>query len=527
MRPKILFSNVTKSFNLYNKQSDKLLEILSFKKEKKDTFNAVRNISFEIYEGESVGIVGLNGSGKSTMCNLLAQVTLPTSGSVEINGETSLIAIAAGLNNSLSGIENIELKCLMHGLKKSEIEQLKPKIIEFADLGKFIHQPVKNYSSGMKSKLGFAISVHMNPDIMIIDEALSVGDPTFYQKCIDKMNQFREQGKTIVFISHSLSQVDDFCDRVLWMNFGQIKKFGETKEVLTEYREFINWFNKLTEEQKIIYRTEMLAEQYKEKKADLNNEAVFNKKVKKGKSGFIFQLSLLVFAVLMSAALMFGAQPVEGLARVWNETFKQETQTENINEKITSKTINKNGIIVVEQSYLYDNQDLNQQVGQALFLDDVFVKELVGDSYKATVNGGSVYIPKEDILVIGEHLPKTNHQLEEFIPMFPKQFADSCQYFLSFLNMDADQVKTSIRENPIEELNMLKYANYDARYNISQENIAQSITISNINISIPEFNDITNSVTAMQDNYYYFKTKYFQVLIDIFSRELTFIVNNN
>ena len=369
MRPKILFSNVTKSFHLYDKQSDKLLEILSFKKEKKDTFNAVRNISFEIYEGESIGIVGLNGSGKSTMCNLLAQVIPPTSGNIEINGETSLIAISAGLNNSLSGIENIELKCLMHGLKKSEIEQLKPKIIEFADLGKFIHQPVKNYSSGMKSKLGFAISVHINPDIMIIDEALSVGDQTFYQKCMDKMNQFKEQGKTIIFISHSLSQVESFCDRVLWMNFGEIKKFGETKEILKEYRDFINWFNKLTEEQKKIYRTEMLAEQYKEKKHTLNKEASFNKKVKKERASFIFQLSFLVFGAIMSATLMFGAQPAEGLTKIWNEIFRQKTQTEIMSENITSKAINESRIIVAKQSYLYDDQELNQQVRRISFLD--------------------------------------------------------------------------------------------------------------------------------------------------------------
>lgn len=516
MRPKIIFSNVTKSFHLYNKQSDKLLEILSFKKRKSDNFYAVRDLSFEIYEGESIGIVGLNGSGKSTICHLLAQIIPPTSGTIEMNGETSLIAISAGLNNSLSGIENIELKCLMHGLKKSEIEQLKPKIIEFADLGKFIHQPVKNYSSGMKSKLGFAISVHINPDIMIIDEALSVGDQTFYQKCLDKMNQFKEQGKTIVFISHSLSQIESFCDRVLWMNFGQIKKFGETKEVLYEYKNFISWFNKLTEEQKKVYKTEMLAEQYKEKKKELNNGTSFNK-------NFVFQLNVLILAVILSASYLFGARPMEGLANIWNESNKQEVQTNSNKEVVSSQMINKKGIVVAKQTYLYADQELNQQVQQITFLDELFVKEQVGEVYKMKVNDVSGYLSKEDILIVDENVPETNHQLKEFLPLFPIQFANAYQYFFSFLNKDAEKVKNSFQGDPTQELNTLYFDNYFLKYGL-KENITQSITIRNIDTSIDEFNDIIDSIPAIQDNFYYFKTKDFKVLIDVISKELSFII---
>ncbi|GGN61148.1 ABC transporter ATP-binding protein [Oceanobacillus indicireducens] len=259
---KVEFKNVYKSFEMHAKQKEKLMELFSIKRRKqRKEFVAVKDVSFKVYEGESVGIIGLNGSGKSTISNMLARVIQPTSGEITINGETSLIAISAGLNNNLTGIENIQLKCMMHGLKDEEIERLTPDIIEFAEIGDYIKQPVKNYSSGMRSRLGFSISVHTDPDVLVIDEALSVGDSTYAQRSLEKMNEFRKRGKTIFFISHSAAQVKQFCDTAIWIHYGEMKMMGDSGDVQKEYQQFINWFNKLSQEEKVAYKNKMLASQ--------------------------------------------------------------------------------------------------------------------------------------------------------------------------------------------------------------------------------------------------------------------------
>jgi len=253
MAPSVVFKNVSKKYKMHTKTSEKLLDILLPGGYGED-FYALDNLTFEANWGDVVGIVGVNGSGKSTLSNLMAGVIPPTRGEVQVDGEAALIAIAAGLNLELTGRENIELKCLMLGFNRKQIRELEPSIIEFSELEKFIDQPVKKYSSGMRSRLGFAISVNVNPDVLIIDEALSVGDQTFAEKCITRMESFKDMHKTIFFISHSIKQVRDFCPTAMWLEYGQMKDYGPAERVLTEYEDFLQEFKLMSAEEKRQYR---------------------------------------------------------------------------------------------------------------------------------------------------------------------------------------------------------------------------------------------------------------------------------
>ena len=219
-------------------------------KDKKHTdnkrFYALKDINFQIPKGEVVGILGTNGSGKSTMSIILAGISEIDEGEMIVNGEQALIAINTGLNQQLTGLENIELKGALLGLSKKRIKEITDGVIEFAEIGDFLYQPVKKYSSGMKSRLGFSINLCLDPDILIVDEALSVGDKGFAQKCIDKMTELKEQGKTIVFISHSLPQVRGFCDKAMWIEGGMLKEYGDIEEVCDHYAEYVDYYNALS-----------------------------------------------------------------------------------------------------------------------------------------------------------------------------------------------------------------------------------------------------------------------------------------
>lgn len=245
MAESVVLKNISKTYRMYESKGQKLADLILPGK-KGSSFQAIENISFAVESGDVVGLVGINGSGKSTLSNIIGGLIPATSGEMTVNGDVNVIAIKSGLNNALTGAENIEFKCLLMGYSKEKIAQVMPDIIEFSELGDFIYQPVKQYSSGMKSKLGFAISVTANPDILIIDEALSVGDQTFTDKSLAKMIEYKKQGKTIFFVSHNLSQVRSFCTKIAWIEGGRLREFGATNIVMRNYTAFLKDYNKLT-----------------------------------------------------------------------------------------------------------------------------------------------------------------------------------------------------------------------------------------------------------------------------------------
>ena len=203
-------------------------------------FVALNNVSATLQRGEVLAVLGRNGSGKSTLSKIIAGVTTPTSGTLRVNGRISaMLELTSGFDPQLTGVENIYLRALAMGIPREEAEERRPEIIAFADLGDHINQPVRTYSSGMKSRLGFAVTTSIDPDILIIDEALSVGDEIFRLKCIERMGAIRERGSSIVFVSHSLGTVKAFCTKAIWINRGVVQEDGDVGPVTQAYEEFL------------------------------------------------------------------------------------------------------------------------------------------------------------------------------------------------------------------------------------------------------------------------------------------------
>lgn len=248
----IRVKNLTKIYKLYDKPIDRLKETLSITKKKyhKEHY-ALRNITFDVKEGESVGIIGTNGSGKSTILKIITGVLNQTSGELEVKGKISaLLELGAGFNLEYTGMENIYLNGTMMGYSREEIENKLDNIIDFADIGEFINQPVKTYSSGMFVRLAFAVAINIDPEILIVDEALSVGDVFFQAKCYKKFQEFRDMGKTIIFVSHDLKSVSKYCDKVILLNKGVFVEEGKPKEVIDTYKKIlVNQFDKELEKE--------------------------------------------------------------------------------------------------------------------------------------------------------------------------------------------------------------------------------------------------------------------------------------
>lgn len=233
----IKVNNVCKVYNLYDKPIDRLKEVVfSNKVPYHKEYYALKNISFEVKQGETFGIIGTNGAGKSTLLKMITGVSTPTSGKVLTNGKISaLLELGAGFNKNYTGRENIYLNGTMMGYTKDEMKYRVDNILDFADIGDFVDQPVKTYSSGMFARLAFAVAINVEPEILIVDEALSVGDVFFQNKCYKKFEELRSKNTTIIFVSHDIGTVRRMCSRVLWIEHGEQQMLGESGEVCTQY----------------------------------------------------------------------------------------------------------------------------------------------------------------------------------------------------------------------------------------------------------------------------------------------------
>jgi lipopolysaccharide transport system ATP-binding protein len=241
--PVIVFDHVSKSYPLYYHITGGIKNFLfhlpkALGSIKHSRYEVLKDISFEVYEGETLGIIGRNGVGKSTTLGLIAGVLKPSKGKIIVKGRISpLLELGGGFHPELTGRENIMLNGVLLGLTRNEVKGRMEEIIEFSGLGDFIYQPIRTYSSGMNARLGFSVIAHLDPEILLIDEVLAVGDMEFQKKCLNKMMSFKKSGVTMVFVSHSREDIERICDRVIWIDNHQIKRMGMPEEVVLNYCE--------------------------------------------------------------------------------------------------------------------------------------------------------------------------------------------------------------------------------------------------------------------------------------------------
>lgn len=240
--------DLVKTYSIFHNRSAKLKRLLA-PTHVQDSFTALNGINANFEFGRQIGFVGLNGSGKSTLSTIIAGISPATSGSVRVNGSVSMLNTNVGLNPKLTGRETIYYKCLLLGFDYREIAAMEQDIIDFADIGMFIDQPVNTYSSGMRARLGFSVSIQVSPDILIVDEALSVGDNSFAEKCRERMQRYADEGKCVLFVSHSLQTMRDFCSKILWLDHGRQICYGDAEPILNAYGDYSRAVRRIGAEQ--------------------------------------------------------------------------------------------------------------------------------------------------------------------------------------------------------------------------------------------------------------------------------------
>jgi ABC-2 type transport system ATP-binding protein len=237
----VTVEHVSKRFRMYKERNDSLKSmVMRGKKSVHEDFWALKDVSFEVPQGTTFGLIGKNGSGKSTLLKCLAKILWPEEGSITARGkQASLLEVGSGFHPELSGRENVFLNGSILGMSRKEVTRKFDEIVSFSGVGHFIDQPVKNYSSGMYVRLGFSVAVAVTPDVLVVDEVLAVGDATFQKRCRTKFKEMKEEGRTVILVSHSMSTVKDMCDDVAWLNEGELKMIGKTNDVVKAYNETV------------------------------------------------------------------------------------------------------------------------------------------------------------------------------------------------------------------------------------------------------------------------------------------------
>jgi len=365
----IKVQDLSKIYKLYNQPQDRLKEALHpLRKKYHHDFYALKGLDFKIKKGETVGIIGKNGSGKSTLLKILTGVLTPSGGTYEVGGKiSSLLELGAGFNPELSGLENVYFNGSVLGFTKEEMESKLDEIITFADIGEFIHQPVKTYSSGMYVRLAFAVAINVDPDILIIDEALSVGDIRFQLKCFRKFREFQEAGKTILFVTHDTGAVMNYCSRAIWLDDGGIKEMGDPENVCKNYSSFMAYDAESSNKEGVSKTAKSLSSE--------NKESILHTSNDEWREDCIISVSPFTpkeyfgdgRAIITNAGFLQCNKETDTLEGEKLVTFFIETE---VNKSITSPAIgfvvkNEKGVILYDLSSYFplENQNISFEGG--------------------------------------------------------------------------------------------------------------------------------------------------------------------
>ena len=301
----ISVDGISKTFKLYDKPSDRLKEILTGKKHHR-IHNALKNISFSVADGETLGIIGQNGAGKSTLLKILIGILLPDSGSIHIDGKiTGLLELGTGFNAEMTGLQNIYMNGTLLGMSNSEIKQKEDEIINFTELGYFIYEPLKTYSSGMVMRLAFSVAIHADPKCFLVDEALSVGDAYFQQKSMNKIREFRKNGGSIIFVSHDMNAVKMLCDRAILLDDGNIIEYGLPEDIVNSYNFIISL---KSEKQKDMVLRKAENKSFGTFDVEIKNVEIKGEKSKSNilSSGEMAEISIIIFSKTEIANMTIG-----------------------------------------------------------------------------------------------------------------------------------------------------------------------------------------------------------------------------